>query len=125
MTYYSTGFTTKNAGEIKVGRSETESLTADKCLLSVPSKDENGLEKFKKVAVVELFFDNIYGVHIGDGEKNRRHSGQKRTYRMVSLLDYFRKFILIPLPIFLDHRDLRVFAQGSCDQILVQLLDVR
>ena len=48
---------------------------------------------FKKVAVVEKFFDIIYSVHVesttGDTQLRGRagkHCGQKRTYRAVSLL---------------------------------------
>ena len=47
---------------------------------------------FKKVAVVEKFFDIIYSVHVesttGDTQLRGRagkHCGQKRTYRAVSL----------------------------------------
>ena len=46
---------------------------------------------FKKVAVVEKFFDIIYSVHVesssGDTQLRGRagkHCGQKRTYRAVS-----------------------------------------
>lgn len=77
------GFTTKSSNENESRARNGDELTEDKCLLSIPAKDETGAEKLKKVAVVELFFDIIFGVHIGNGEKSRRHSGQKRTYRMV------------------------------------------
>ena len=46
---------------------------------------------FKKVAVVERFFDIIYSVHVeSSGETQLRgragkHCGQKRTYRAVSI----------------------------------------
>ena len=47
---------------------------------------------FKKVAVVEKFFDIIYSVHVesreGDTQLRGRagkHCGQKRTYRAVSV----------------------------------------
>ena len=45
---------------------------------------------YKKVAMVEQFFDIIYGVHVeavGDTQLRGRagkHCGQKRTYRAVS-----------------------------------------
>ena len=46
---------------------------------------------FKKVAVVEKFFDIIYSVHVesreGDTQLRGRagkHCGQKRTYRAIS-----------------------------------------
>lgn len=79
------GFTTKSTDENEFRVRTDDQVTQNKCLLSIPSKEDRGAEKFKKVAVVELFFDIIYGVHIGNGEKNRRHSGQKRTYRMVNM----------------------------------------
>lgn len=49
---------------------------------------------YKKVAVVEQFFDIIYSVHVeaasGDGSQLRgragKHCGQKRTYRAVRLI---------------------------------------
>ena len=51
---------------------------------------------FKKVAVVEKFFDIIYSVHVesttGDTQLRGRagkHCGQKRTYRAVRYLLYF------------------------------------
>lgn len=39
---------------------------------------------YKKVAVVDEFFDIIYRVHCSGGGVSARHSGQKRTHRMVS-----------------------------------------
>ena len=48
---------------------------------------------YKRVAVVEQFFDIIYSVHVesaGDTQLRGRagkHCGQKRTYRAVSKLD--------------------------------------
>lgn len=38
---------------------------------------------YKKVAVVDEFFDIIYRVHCSGGGVSARHSGQKRTHRMV------------------------------------------
>lgn len=40
-------------------------------------------QPYKKVAVVENFFDIIYGVHVSLGSRATRHAGQKRTYRTV------------------------------------------
>lgn len=49
---------------------------------------------YKKVAVVDEFFDIIYRVHCSGGGVSARHSGQKRTHRMVSTyLIYLCKFI--------------------------------
>lgn len=39
---------------------------------------------YKKVAVVDEFFDIIFRVHCSGGGVSARHSGQKRTHRMVS-----------------------------------------
>lgn len=41
---------------------------------------------YKKVAVVDEFFDIIYRVHCSAGGVSARHSGQKRTHRMVSII---------------------------------------
>jgi hypothetical protein len=43
---------------------------------------------YKKVAVVDEFFDIIYRVHCSGGGVSARHSGQKRTHRMVSTYQY-------------------------------------
>lgn len=40
---------------------------------------------YKKVAVVDEFFDIIYRVHCSGDGVSARHSGQKRTHRMVSM----------------------------------------
>lgn len=77
------GFTTKSSEENALDSRDGKQFTANKCLLSIPTKSEDGSKKLKKVAVVELFFDIIYEVHIGNGDHYQRHSGQKRTYRMV------------------------------------------
>lgn len=45
---------------------------------------EPGIQPYRKVAVVEQFFDIIYNVHVGLGGRSSRHAGQKRTYRTVS-----------------------------------------
>jgi len=41
--------------------------------------------KYKKVAIVEDFFDIIYNVHVEMDGRGGKHAGQKRTYRAVSL----------------------------------------
>jgi hypothetical protein len=50
-------------------------------------QDGQGRDKqlFKKVAVVENFFDIIYSVHVEMEGRAGKHAGQKRTYRTVSL----------------------------------------
>lgn len=49
-------------------------------------QDGSGKDKhlFKKVAVVENFFDIIYNVHVDMEGRAGKHAGQKRTYRAVS-----------------------------------------
>jgi len=39
--------------------------------------------KFKRVAVVEDFFEIIYNVHVEMDGRGGKHAGQKRTYRAV------------------------------------------
>jgi len=39
--------------------------------------------KYKKVAIVEDFFDIIYNVHVEMDGRGGKHAGQKRTYRAV------------------------------------------
>ncbi|KAJ6648420.1 Nucleolar protein 4, partial [Pseudolycoriella hygida] len=45
---------------------------------------EPGIQPYRKVAVVEQFFDIIYNVHVGLGGRSSRHAGQKRTYRTIT-----------------------------------------
>ncbi|XP_062541709.1 nucleolar protein 4-like [Armigeres subalbatus] len=56
----------------------------DGCLLFAPSTAEADSQPFKKVAVVENFFNIIYGVHVSLGSRSSRHAGQKRTYRTIT-----------------------------------------
>lgn len=46
---------------------------------------------YRKVAIVENFFDIIYTVHVELEGRPGKHAGQKRTYRTVS------KFVIIIL----------------------------
>ncbi|MBN3301153.1 NOL4 protein, partial [Amia calva] len=65
---------------------------AEKQVLYVPVKTTDGVgidEKvsLRQVAVVEDFFDIIYSMHVENGtngEKTRKHAGQKRTYKAIS-----------------------------------------
>lgn len=43
---------------------------------------------YRKVAVVENFFDIIYTVHVELEGRPGKHAGQKRTYRTVSIFKY-------------------------------------
>lgn len=45
---------------------------------------ELGVQPFRRVAIVEEFFDIIYNVHVGLGGRSGRHAGQKRTYRTIT-----------------------------------------
>lgn len=40
---------------------------------------------YRKVAIVENFFDIIYTVHVELEGRPGKHAGQKRTYRTVSI----------------------------------------
>ncbi|KAI1902006.1 hypothetical protein AGOR_G00040270 [Albula goreensis] len=67
-------------------------ISGEKQVLYVPVKTTDGVgmdEKvsLKQVAVVEQFFDIIYSMHVErgiNGEKTRKHAGQKRTYKAIS-----------------------------------------
>ncbi|XP_064605935.1 nucleolar protein 4-like [Liolophura sinensis] len=56
--------------------------------LHVPTRghgDGIGLDKgFKRVAIVEDFFDIIYNVHVEMDGRGGKHAGQKRTYRAIA-----------------------------------------
>jgi hypothetical protein len=45
------------------------------------AQEEKG---YKRVAIVEDFFDIIYDVHVEMDGRGGKHAGQKRTYRAVS-----------------------------------------
>ena len=47
------------------------------------SRQDASNNSFKRVAIVEYFFNIIYKVHCSVGEGEGRHVGQKRTYRKV------------------------------------------
>lgn len=44
---------------------------------------ENTVSEYKRVAIVDDFFDIIYGVHVEMDGRGGKHAGQKRTYRAV------------------------------------------
>ncbi|XP_058816616.1 uncharacterized protein LOC131679882 [Topomyia yanbarensis] len=78
------GFTTskpKDFQDIFVFQKQEEN---DGCLLYAPNTTETDTQPFKKVAVVENFFNIIYGVHVSLGSRSSRHAGQKRTYRTIT-----------------------------------------
>ncbi|KAK6491062.1 nucleolar protein 4-like isoform X5 [Huso huso] len=72
-----------------------DEISGEKQVLYVPVKttvsDEGmGIDEkvsLRQVAVVEDFFDIIYAMHVENGtngEKTRKHAGQKRTYKAIS-----------------------------------------
>jgi hypothetical protein len=106
-------------------------ITDDGCLLFIPSKSVSKLSggeevcrnskifvffqdvssvSFKRVAVVEFFFNIIYKVHCAVGEGEGRHVGQKRTYRKVSWSAVRRSERIQFSLSSTDHRVLRVSA---------------
>lgn len=48
--------------------------------------DGRSVPVYKRVAVVENFFDIIYSVHVDIEGRGSKHAGQKRTYRTVSFI---------------------------------------
>lgn len=50
--------------------------------------DCKDIVNYKKVAVVENFFDIIYDVHVEMDGRGGKHAGQKRTYKAVSIITY-------------------------------------
>lgn len=57
-------------------------------LFVASTSKEAGKRVYRKVAVVEEFFDIIYNVHMELGGRSGMHAGQKRTYRIVSVMYY-------------------------------------
>ncbi|XP_015926304.1 nucleolar protein 4 [Parasteatoda tepidariorum] len=52
----------------------------------IPNHDSERAESvvYKKVAVVENFYDIIYGVHVDMDGRGGKHAGQKRTYKAIA-----------------------------------------
>ena len=50
------------------------------------------MKDYKRVAIVDDFFDIIYGVHVEMDGRGGKHAGQKRTYRAVSPPPLFYPF---------------------------------
>ncbi|XP_069777691.1 nucleolar protein 4-like isoform X4 [Narcine bancroftii] len=81
-------FWVKSKG-FQLGSSEELKAGGGKLVLYVPVKTTDGIsttekQSLKRVAVVEDFFDIIYSMHVEigvNGEKSRKHAGQKRTYK--------------------------------------------
>ncbi|KAL4235644.1 hypothetical protein ACF0H5_004039 [Mactra antiquata] len=54
---------------------------------NIQSAEQAGKElvkEYKRVAIVEDFFDIIYGVHVEMDGRGGKHAGQKRTYRAIA-----------------------------------------
>ncbi|XP_022089372.1 nucleolar protein 4-like isoform X2 [Acanthaster planci] len=73
----------------KLGTPGKRQRGGPKEVLFVPVKttDSDGTivdRGFKRVAVVEDFFDIIHDVHVGTDGRSGKHAGQKRTYRAIA-----------------------------------------
>ncbi|XP_055680797.1 uncharacterized protein LOC129788612 isoform X2 [Lutzomyia longipalpis] len=81
------GFTTERPvdfkGDLNLNKDLVEKPNKH-CLLYVPNFTKEAPQLFRRVAIVELFFDIIFGVHVGLGGRSGRHAGQKRTYRTIT-----------------------------------------
>ncbi|XP_067621377.1 uncharacterized protein [Eurosta solidaginis] len=89
-------FTTKRPADFEEaagGHRQLEPLPANAVLSDNPSlvdlfvgstTKEYGKRTYRKVAVVEEFFDIIYNVHMELGGRSGMHAGQKRTYRIIT-----------------------------------------
>ncbi|CAG9860684.1 unnamed protein product, partial [Phyllotreta striolata] len=51
---------------------------------NAPFKNSTGDPVYRKVAIVENFFDIIYNVHVDLEGRPGKHAGQKRTYRTIT-----------------------------------------
>uniref|UniRef100_A0A182T921 Nucleolar protein 4 n=1 Tax=Anopheles maculatus TaxID=74869 RepID=A0A182T921_9DIPT len=78
------GFTTTKPGNFQDIFTHQNIPENDGCMLYAPSGGLEPGQPYKKVAVVENFFDIIYGVHVSLGSRATRHAGQKRTYRTIT-----------------------------------------
>ncbi|XP_053673747.1 nucleolar protein 4 [Anopheles nili] len=78
------GFTTSKPGNFQDLFTHHNILENDGCVLFAPSGGLEPGQPYKKVAVVENFFDIIYGVHVSLESRATRHAGQKRTYRTIT-----------------------------------------
>ncbi|XP_041778582.1 uncharacterized protein LOC121597111 isoform X1 [Anopheles merus] len=78
------GFTTSKPGGFQDIFTHQNIPENDGCMLYAPSGGLEPGQPYKKVAVVENFFDIIYGVHVSLGSRATRHAGQKRTYRTIT-----------------------------------------
>ncbi|XP_040171901.1 uncharacterized protein LOC120905147 [Anopheles arabiensis] len=78
------GFTTSKPGDFQDIFTHQNIPENDGCMLYAPSGGLEPGQPYKKVAVVENFFDIIYGVHVSLGSRATRHAGQKRTYRTIT-----------------------------------------
>ncbi|GFQ87578.1 nucleolar protein 4 [Trichonephila clavata] len=65
-----------------LGYSEEDALNPDRETSGSVDKRESTI--YKKVAVVENFYDIIYGVHMEMDGRGGKHAGQKRTYKAIA-----------------------------------------
>ena len=54
------------------------------CFQHDPNGEKQEIKEYKRVAIVDDFFDIIYSVHVEMDGRGGKHAGQKRTYRAVS-----------------------------------------
>ncbi|XP_018321924.1 nucleolar protein 4 [Agrilus planipennis] len=60
---------------------------------NAPSKNSTAEPTYRKVAIVENFFDIIYNVHVELEGRPGKHAGQKRTYRT----DFFLRILIVDM----------------------------
>jgi hypothetical protein len=78
-------------------------------------QNSTGEPVYRKVAVVENFFDIIYNVHVELEGRPGKHAGQKRTYRTVSCPRRIRIVVLFRSSLSRHYRPFQdlVFRNGA------------
>ena len=69
---------------------------------------------YKKVAVVENFYNIIYNVHVEMDGRSGKHAGQKRTYRAVS--NFFLCIIKCKFDVMKGKRVKMIMCNGKVGQ---------
>lgn len=88
---------------------DSNSANSDSDHLYVPNiTKEVGVQPYRRVAVVERFFDIIYNVHVGLGGRSGRHAGQKRTYRTVRIDTFTFQRLIQNIYLFSSYRSLKL-----------------
>ena len=68
--------------------------------------EKQEIKEYKRVAIVDDFFDIIYGVHVEMDGRGGKHAGQKRTYRAVSLCSFGRDWIFFDQSFFQQYENI-------------------